>query len=950
MKRILNGVSALALCALLAPAGAAWAQEDTTEVSEVVVTGSRIRTSPLERTQPIVDVSQELIDKTGVVSTNELLQRLPSAGGGLNSKFNNSGNFGNPPDGGGVGAGSAEIDLRYLSSRRVLVLVDGMRWVAGTSGSGVPGAVDLNTIPTSMIERIEILQEGASPIYGSDAIAGVVNIITKDRQDGFEASAQAGVYGQGDGFLQDYNITWGVNEDNTRVVVGANYFKQEGVSSNDRDIARFPNPYATSCLEGGCSSGTLNGRFIIIPPGNPDGLDLTLKNPLQPGEIPVFDPNDPTGPGSDFRGFETLDRFNFQPFNFVVTPSERFGGWGQLVHDFNDHFYVRLRGSYAKRKSENQAAPLPLFVGPDAGNGNLLDTVVIDASNPFNPFGITLGPGTYSFIGRRLIENGPRNYKQEVDTWNITATIGGDFELNSRPWYWDANVVISENDAHQTFTGNVNAQRVQQALGPIDECTGACTPLNLFGGQGTITPAMLDFIGFTQQDSSGQELQDFTFNLTGDLFDLPGGPFAFAAGFEHRHTEGFFEPDPIVAAGLSSDIPAQPASGEISISEAYLELRAPVVRDLPGLYRLELSAAGRWFDYSTSGSGDTYKVGVLWRPVEEVLFRGSWGQGYRGPSIGELFGGASRFDQEVTDPCSDFNNSGVGATVIANCIAQGVPANGSYVQLNPQISVITSGNTTLTPETSESWSFSGVWEPSFMKDTSFSARTSFELVYSDISVDQAIQAQSAATLLARCANLNDALACATITRTASGQIVAISNPLINIGGIDTQAIDLNIIWASPETDWGRFQVRSYATFLLDFTEHVAGETGIVDIERPGTERGSPDQAYPETKWNVMLDWDWQDWGATLGLRYISAVEETIDAAGTTNTLDSRTYVDAQVRWTPPVLDDRLGVAIGANNLFNDDPPGCITCGLNNFDPTTYDPPGQYFYLRLTYRQ
>src|SRR5918993_1398629 len=159
MKRILNGVSALALCALLAPVGSAWAQEaaEPTTVGEVLVTGSRIRTSPLEKTQPIVDIDQELIDKTGVTSTAELLQRIPSAGGGLNAKFNNSGNFGNPPDGGGVGAGAAEIDLRYLGSKRTLVLVDGLRWVAGTSASGVPGAVDLNTIPTSMISRIEVL-------------------------------------------------------------------------------------------------------------------------------------------------------------------------------------------------------------------------------------------------------------------------------------------------------------------------------------------------------------------------------------------------------------------------------------------------------------------------------------------------------------------------------------------------------------------------------------------------------------------------------------------------------------------------------------------------------------------------------------------------------------------------------------------------------------------------
>src|SRR5688572_22798084 len=264
------------LLALGAGASEAAAQAASTSVDEVVVTGSRIRTSPLQNDQPIVAIDESLVAKQGLTSTVDVLQRIPSAGGGLNSKFNNSGNFGNPPDGGGVGAGSAEIDLRYLSSRRVLVLVDGLRWVPGTAASGVPGSVDLNTIPTAMISRMEVLQEGASPIYGSDAIAGVVNIITKDRQDGFVASAQIGQTDHDDGFSQDYNVSWGAGSEGTRIVVGGGYFKQDPVFSGDRAISRFPSPYATDCNGGGCSSGTPLGRFIVSDPNTGQDLDLTL--------------------------------------------------------------------------------------------------------------------------------------------------------------------------------------------------------------------------------------------------------------------------------------------------------------------------------------------------------------------------------------------------------------------------------------------------------------------------------------------------------------------------------------------------------------------------------------------------------------------------------------------------------------------------------------------------
>jgi iron complex outermembrane receptor protein len=942
MRQHLRTASAAALLALGAGLGAAHAQTaQPADVEEVVVTGSRIRTSPLDQTQPVISVDQALVAKQGLTSTVDVLQRIPSAGGGLNAKFNNSGNFGNPPDGGGVGAGSAEIDLRYLGSRRVLVLVDGLRWVSGAAASGVPGSVDLNTIPTAMIDRMEVLQEGASPIYGSDAIAGVVNIITKRSQDGFQANAQIGGFGEGDGFTQDYNVSWGATSGGTRIVVGGGYFKQDPVFAADRSISRFPSPYATAC-DASCSSGTPNARVIVSDPNTGQDLDITLRQALQPGQRPIYNPLDPMGAGTSYRAFTTADRFNFQPFNYILTPLERVSLFGSVTHDITESVRFRGRASYVQRKSANQAAPLPLFVGPDAGNGNLLDTVVIDASNPFNPFGFTLGPGTYAFVGRRLVENGPRHYEQSVDTWNVTATFEGELPNG---WAWDVNGVFSRNHAEQTFTGNVNAQRVQQALGPLAGCVAPCVPLNLFGGAGTITQEMLAFIGFTQHDVSQQELVDFSANLTGDLVQLPAGPLAFAVGVEHRRTEGYFEPDALVAAGLSSDIPAQPARGEIKVKEAYGELRIPLLADMPFFNRLEASVAARIFDYSTSGSDETFKAGLNWRPTEDFLVRGSWGEGFRAPSIGELFGTASRFDQEVDDPCSGMT-AATPANIRANCIAAGVPASGSYVQLNPQVSVITSGNRDLTPETSESWNLSAVYEPRWLRDTTWASGGSLEVAYSDIDLDNAIQAQNGQSLLDRCAETGDAVACATITRTASGQVAAIANPLINIGGVKVRTLDVNLVWRSPEWSMGTFGLNWYTTRLLEFTERVPAAGGLIPIEREGTERGSPDQAYPKTKSTLMLDWDGADLGATLTGRYISSVRET----GADNKLNSRTYVDAQVRWTPRFIDDDLRVAVGVNNLFDKDPPGCISCGLNNYDPNAYDAPGRFFYLQLSYRR
>ena len=304
-----------------APAGST-AQVD--EGDTVVVTGSRIRRDPLDQAAPLTSIDNADIARTGLSSIGDVLQRLPGSAGGLNSRFNSSGNNGNPPDGGGVSAGSAEINLRYLGSRRTLVLLDGQRFINGTAASGVPGAVDLNAIPDSMIDRVEVLRDGASTTYGSDAIAGVVNIITKKRQNGFLASAQVGAYPQGDGVTQNYQLSWGHRDEGSgvSVVAGVNYIKQGEVFAGDRPYYSFPNPGATACTSS-CSSGTPNGRFLVNNPLTGNGMDLTLKsNPLTTTR---FDPTNPTGPNSDFKSFTVADRFNFRPYNYLLTPQERFG-------------------------------------------------------------------------------------------------------------------------------------------------------------------------------------------------------------------------------------------------------------------------------------------------------------------------------------------------------------------------------------------------------------------------------------------------------------------------------------------------------------------------------------------------------------------------------------------------------------------------------------------------
>ena len=904
---------------------------------DIVITGSRIRRNPLDLDAPRVFLDQQDIAKTGLSSINDVLQRLPSSGGGANSKFNNSGNLGNPPDGGGVGAGAAEIDLRYLGSRRTLVLVDGLRFVNGASASGVPGSVDLNAIPESMIERVEVLQDGASAVYGSDAIAGVVNIISKQHQRGIVASAQYGTFQQGDGETQNYQLSWG-NGDNHRlsVVIGGNYVNQRGVFAGDRAISRWPAPYGSSCADGGCSSFLPNGRYAgaIFP----NSGDETLIN--APTATPTI---------ANFRDFVSpADRFNFAPFNYMQIPLERYGLFVNAKYELADNFNFSIKGLWNERKSKNQAAPLPFGIGPAAGITPVLDSTEIDATNPFNPFGVSLrhddpttlaNEGNFDFILRRFVEGGPRRFSQKVDSSYVVATFDGNFNIGGREWYWDVNGVYGHNQARQRMLGNINSDHLRTALGPLATCTATpgCVPFNFFGGAGSITSEMMDWVTFIQNDSSEQDMWDATANVSGDLFDLPGGPLGLAMGVEYRELSGRFDPDPVVAAGFSSDIPAQPTHGSYNVKEAYAELNAPIVKGITGIQLLEFSGAVRVSDYSTSGSTTTLKGSANWKPIKDLRFRGSYAEGFRAPSIGELFGTASRFDQTIDDPCSNasaaprnFNND---ATVKANCIAAGVPAGGTYQQTNPQISVLVGGNENLRAESSKSWIFGGVYSPSFLPGFSVEAN------HYSIKVKGAIQPVDAAFTLTNCVENNDPVSCALVTR-VGGVLTQVSGILGNIAGIRTKGWDLNVAYRGRKTSIGKFGVTWNNTFLKNYDVLVPITGGVQVISREGTEQGSPSQGFPKWKSIGILDWDLANFGASLTGRYVSKLRE---AGG--NVMHEKFYTDLQLRWAPTFLRRQFSFAVGANNLLNTRAPGCVTCDLNNFDPTMYDIPGRYYYIR-----
>lgn len=952
--RLTLAVQISLLCFLPAVASAQATTEGSARTLDTVqVTGSRIKKAELETQVPVQVLTREAIDRTGYTSVADVVQHLTASGASLSTKLNSSGNFGFPPDGGGVGAGAATVDLRHLGSKRVLVLVDGIRWVNESSGSGVGSSVDLNTIPLALVERIEVLEDGASSIYGSDAIAGVVNIITKKGADGGHIEVQYGDYNLKGGDTTSVDMSFGKSGERAQWIVGASWFKQKEISSREYKWAMEPVP-GTGLANG--SSATPQGRLVFADPSGKT-YNITSNTGIT---SPVFDPSQAAcsdgnvGPRTDdYHCFGTPDRYNFAPNNLLLTPNERKSVFGQVRFEFTPNVSGWFRGLYSERESANQAAPEPFFLGTDAGvyNDWAETKLVISANNPYNPFGFdltTMGSDPNLFlIGRRPVEGGPRRYEQEVKTWYAAAGLDGAFEVNQRTWNWDINAMTSESKATQTNTGSYNIKHINQALGDPAACAAiaGCVPLNIFGGPGTITPEMLAWISPLVRDRSKNTLSQASANITGELFDMWAGPLSFAAGGEWRRYKGEYHPDPITIAGEYNGVPSGVTVGSYSVKEAYAEFDIPLARGGFWGKSLDMSIAGRYSDYSTFGGTSTGKIGLRWQPADELLLRMSYAEGFRAPSIGELYGTLSRFDATLVDPC---NNA---ASTTPKCVADGVPP--GYEQANPQISVVTAGNRDLEPEESRSFMAGFVWSPGWAVDSSWASKLDLGVTFYRHTIDGAIQAPDAQSIMDRCIDTRDATACASYTRNDRGQITRFEDILANLGTINTSGWDFTAHWLLPETGWGQLGFDWKSTWVTRY--ELINESGQTEPKEPGVEVN--DSAIPEWTSTLTTNWDFRNWNANWTMRYIDRLKERCagardfaictDSVANAHWLGATTYHDAQVSWRTDAWMKGVKVTVGVNNVFDKNPPICLSCTLNGYDPGTYDLPGRYTYAKLS---
>jgi len=929
--------------------------DDSTKLNAVQVTGSRIRKAESTGSSPVLTLNSKDLEATGLASVGDVLQELSVSGSSLNTKFNSAGNFGFPANGSGVGSGSSTISLRNLGAQRTLVLVDGLRWVNESSASGVSGAVDLNTIPLSVVDRIEILADGASALYGSDAIGGVVNIITKKAQDGAALHAYFGHHDVGNGNTWFADASLGGNFNRGSFILDLSHFDQGAISSAVWNQSNIPVP-GTGLSNGSSATpfgriifnrddtNTFNGRCPI-----PKGATLAQCN-ITP-DMGVTPPATQSFPTS-YHHFTDDDRFNFASYNLLLTPQRRTSLFGQATYDLSSNVHWYLKGAYQARESINQAAPEPIFLGPGAGTGALPDTIIIDPSNPYYPKNVQLDANHVVVVTRRPVEGGDRVFIQDVNTRYFASGVQGEFSVFQRDFNWDVNYAGATNDATQNVTGTYNARHIQTAVGPVAACTNPCVPLDLFDGPGTITPAMLNYILFNEHDTSHQSIELATANLSGNLARLWAGDLDLAVGYEHRRYAGSYQPDQIIVQGDSNGVPSAPTAGSYTVNEYYAELAVPLLAKLPLAKRLDLSLATRYSSYVPFGGTTKSKLGLRWQPIDDLTLRVNYAGGFRAPTIGEAYGTSARFDATLVDHC---DQSKPNPASVANCTKLGVP-NG-FTQLNPQISIQTGGNQHLSPETSHNFTAGFVYSPSWAYGTSWSRKLDLEVTYYRILMTNIINAPDAQTQLNACEYGGDpsSQACQGITRDpVSGNINKFVDFLQNLSSADTNGIDFAVNWLAPRFAFGQFGAGWQATYTGKF--NINGQPDAVGIE-------AHDSGIPRWKSTLRLNWGLDPFSATWAVRYMSALREDCGGAAGfaicetdpdsgfpdgSHKLGQVFYNDVQGTYKLPAVGIfKASVSLGINNVFSQGAPVCLSCSLNGYDASNYDLPGRFYYAETT---
>ena len=906
-------------------------QEPVADVlGEIVVTGSRLPVVLTQATAPVTVLSRRDIERGGADSLGKILQALPiNTGSPMNTNVNE------------LGDGSVRADLRGLGPERTLVLLNGRRFP--NSGIGADNSVDLNTLPLSWIERVEVLASGASAVYGADAVSGVINVVT--RRD-FEAPALGGswtISEQGDGEIVQGHLVAGFGLREGAWSLGIDYAKQDGVKLDRRDYSAEPlDIIATDGTVAFSGSAAAAEGLFEVPAGNALGLapDIYTRVPGATGQT-----------GADYRQVAMTDFFNYAPFNYSQTPNERGSLWllGSQPLGGNVHFF--LEGLLQRRESAQEGAPEPYFslfqAGPTLDDGS----TGVPAANYYNPFGVDV-----PFVTRRFVESRDRSVTEDVDLWR--ALIG--LEGTVADWTWRVAVGDSESEATTVETGAFAHTRFVSALGPSgpdasggivcgapDPATGlvppanivpGCVPLDVFGGAGTVTPEQVAYMSPRPLSNSGSNEQRIAEAiLSGPWGEWSGRELQWALGAEYRREAGSLVRDPLRVLGFEGLVNADVPGGEFSAKELFAEVQMPLLHERPLARELGLNLGVRWSDFSSFDQNTSWQAGLHWQPVEEITVRASYAEVFRSPSLFELYESPLLSAATAFDPCG---NDPTPAQQV-NCAANGV-AGGAYVQGAETFAVISGGNPNLEPETGHSVGGGIVYRPRWAPGLSASVD------YFRIELTDFIGSPGVDEVLFECAEHGSEEVCATIRRFADGSVAGVSAVGHNFGRLETRGVDLSIDWSSA-TRIGQMATRLLTTYLEQWDDQPfpGGEV----FERAG-KLGGPG-VLPRWRAQGHVDWRSGPWRASYGAQYIGSYSERIRDGPLFGTLfapfirevDDRLYHDLEGGFE---FGAGLSMRAVISNVTDEEPPFVDNSALANTDVSTYRLLGRTFHLEARY--
>ena len=920
------------------------------EIEEITVTGSRIVRTDLESVSPLAVIDSEEFVISGNLNIEQKLNELPLTLPSFGPSSNNPGD------------GTARVDLRGLGTSRTLVLVNGRRYIPSTQF----GVVDLNSIPGTLIKQVDVVTGGASAVYGSDALAGVVNFQLIDNFEGVEITGLYDITTEGDAEKYNFDITIGGNFADGRgnATLYASYSKRAGLFQGDRDFSSFalgdsapagtpgqdPNTGIGGPLAASGSSG-VPGTRLFGGPAIPSLGGAALGH---------FDSN-----GGALEWIEPDSRFNYAPDNYLQLPQERYLTFATGHFDINEKVTAYAELTFSHNNVPQELAPTPAFLSyVDVNPNSVFFSPEVQAAFNANADPVT-GNYVMPFIGRRMVENGSRQALNRRDAFRILVGARGDFSDN---WGWDAYYSKSALGEDGLLNNDVSDSRFRQAVLVTDDGTacqdpsGGCAPLNIFG-PGNISEAAIGFVNIGAANVTTIDYEVYQGTVNGSFGGIgDAGPIGIAVGFERRDDSSSFRPDEFLAGGDVLGFNAgAPTVGKYSVTEYFGEIDIPLLSGVPFAESLSIWGAVRASDYSNIGNVTSYATAINWSPIEMLRFRGGYQRAVRAPNVGELFGGQGNGFPGATDPCSvggSAAGTAPGNATYDLCLATGVAAAniGNFTQSNSQIEGIFGGNPDLTEEEGDTYTFGVVVQPIDSLDIT--------LDYWEITVENAIfiLGGGVSNVLDICYNQVQDLSsafCQAIDRRASGDVAVVRVLNENIGGFETKGVDLAINWVQ-DFDFGMFGEGS--TFAISLRSTFLDQADIKpvseldDVNKCGGNFGDSfcGEPRPEQLYNTRLTWANGPLTVSALWRFIGETDlEGIENDGldpaleSTPTTDSQNYVDLSAAYQ---FTDSFRLNIGIKNLIDESPNFLGTeQDQGNTYPQTYDIIGPRTFISASYK-